>query len=109
MRSHESHAALKEQDLQRTDKVFVEVSMKRYFIAGFSILSVASLVSWKLAGQQETSVSLQDIRVIPNSEHANSDPAELLARLRIRFTPMDVTLGITASAEAVPQIALASE
>jgi hypothetical protein len=83
--------------------------MKRHLIAGFSILTVAGILSWELAGHQEASVSLQDISVIQSSEHTHPGPTNELAGIRIRLSPSDFGLEITVPADAVPQISLASE
>lgn len=83
--------------------------MKRNLIAVLSIFTVAGVVSWKLASHQEASIGLQDVSVIPNSEHAHPGPTNELAGIRIRLSPSDFGLEITAPAHAVPQISLAAE
>jgi hypothetical protein len=83
--------------------------MKRHFIAGLSIFTVAGVVSWKLASHPEASVGLQDVSVIQGSEHTHPGPTNELAGIRIRLSPSDFGLEITAPASAVPQITLASE
>jgi hypothetical protein len=85
-----------------------EITMKRFLIAGFSVLTVAGMMSWKLSNHAESSVSLQDISVIKDSEHTHQAPNNELAGFRIRLSPSDFGLEITAPAHAVPQIDLAS-
>lgn len=83
--------------------------MKREFIAGLSIFTVASVVSWKLASHPEASVGLQDVSVIQGSEHTHPGPTQELAGIRIRLSPSDFSLDVTVPLHAVPQITLASK
>ena len=81
--------------------------MKRYIAAVLSILAVAAGVGWKLASHPETSLGLQEVSLIQHSEH--SLPSNALAGLRIRLSPSDFGYELRATADKVPQIALAAE
>jgi hypothetical protein len=81
--------------------------MKRYVVIALSIFATAAIVGWKLASYPETSVELQEITLIQNSEHSQPGPAKELAGLRIRLSPSDFGYDIAATAGAVPQIAAA--
>ena len=83
--------------------------MKRYVIAALSIFAAAATVGWTLASHPETSVELQEIRLIQNSEHAQPGPTGPLAGVRIRLSPSDFGYDIAATADAVPQIAMAAK
>jgi len=83
--------------------------MNRRITAGVAIVSVLAGVGWKLATQPETSTGLQDIRLIPQSEHSHPGPTEALAGIRIRLSPSDFDHQITAQAHEIPQIALAAK
>jgi hypothetical protein len=83
--------------------------MKRNLIAVLSIFTVAGFVSWKLANQETVTVGLKDVSVIKGSEHAHPGPGHELAGIRIRLSPSDFGLEITAPTQAVPQISLAAE
>lgn len=82
--------------------------MKRR-IAVFSVLAVMAGVGWKLASHPETSVRLQDIRLVPRSEHSHPGPTEALAGIRIRLSPSDFRYEIRATPHEVPRIPLATE
>ena len=83
--------------------------MKRYVLAALSILAVAATVGWKLASHPETSVGLQEISLIQNSEHSQPGPTNALAGIRIRLSPSDFGYDIAATADEVPQISLAAK
>ena len=83
--------------------------MKRYVIAAFSIFAVAATVGWTLASHPETSVELQEISLIQNSEHSQPGPTKELAGIRIQLSPSDFGYDIAATADAVPHISLAAK
>ena len=83
--------------------------MKRYVIAALSIFAAAATVGWTLASHPETSVELQEISLIQNSEHSQPGPTKELAGIRIRISPSDFGYDIAATADAVPQIAMAAK
>ena len=83
--------------------------MKRYVVIALSIFAAAATVGWKLASYPETSVELQEISLIQNSEHAQPGPTGPLAGVRIRLSPSDFGYDIGATADAVPHISLAAE
>jgi hypothetical protein len=83
--------------------------MNRRITAGVAIVAVLGGVGWKLATQPETSTRLEDIRLMPHSEHSLPGPTEALAGIRIRLSPSDFNDQITAAAHEIPQIALAAE
>jgi len=80
----------------------------RYVIVTFSIFTAAATVGWRLASHPETSVELQEISLIQNSEHSQPGPTNALAGIRIRISPSDFGYDIGATTDAVPQISLAS-
>jgi hypothetical protein len=82
--------------------------MKRYVMVAFSIFAAAATVGWKLASHPETSVELQEISLIQDSEHSQPGPTNALAGIRIRISPSDFGYDIGATADAVPQISLAA-
>lgn len=82
--------------------------MKRKIAMGLSIVAVAAVVQWKLANHPETSEPLQDIRLIPHSEHSHPGPTDALAGIRIRLSPSDFDDADRVTAH-VPQIQLAAE
>ena len=77
---------------------------RRYVMIALSIFIVAATVGWQLASHPETSVELQDISLIQNSEHSQPGSTNALAGLRIRISPSDFGYDIGAKADAVPQI-----
>jgi hypothetical protein len=81
--------------------------MKRHVVVALSILATAATVGWKVASHPETSVELQEISLIRNSEHSQPGPTNALAGVRIRLNPSDFGYDIGARADAVPQISLA--
>jgi len=81
--------------------------MKRYVVVALSIFATAATVGWKLASHPETSVELQEISLMQNSEHSQPGPTDALAGIRIRLNPSDFGYDIGARADAVPQISLA--
>jgi hypothetical protein len=83
--------------------------MKRKIAAGLAILGVVAGVGWKLARHSETSVGLQDIRLIQRSEHSQPGPTDALAGIRIRLSPGDFDDQVRATAHPVPSIALTAE
>lgn len=82
--------------------------MKRKIAMGLSVVAVAVVVQWKLAGHTETSASLQDIKLIQHSEQSHPGPTDALAGIRIRLSPSDFDDADSVTAQ-VPQIALAAE
>ena len=82
--------------------------MKRSMIIALLICAAAATVGWKLASHPETSVELQEISLIQNSEHSQPGPTNALAGIRIRISPSDFGYDIEATADAVPQISLAA-
>lgn len=82
--------------------------MKRHIAAGLSILAVVVGVGWKLASRPAPSTALEDIRLIPHSEHSHPGPSDALAGIRIRISP-DFRYGITVPAREVPRISVAAE
>ena len=83
--------------------------MKRYVIVALLIFAAAATVGWTLASYPETSVELQEIILIQNSEHSQPGPTKQLAGIRIRLSPSDFGYDIGATADAVPQISLAAK
>ena len=83
--------------------------MKRHIAAGLSILALVAGMGWKLASHPETSAGLQDISLIPRSEHSHPGPNDALAGIRIRLSPSDFSYEISATAHEVPQISLTAE
>jgi hypothetical protein len=83
--------------------------MKRYVLAALSICAAAATVGWTLASHPETSVELQEISLIQNSEHSQPGPTKELAGIRIQLSPSDFGYDIAATADAVPQISLAAK
>ena len=83
--------------------------MKRYVIVALLIFAAAATVGWTLASHPETSVKLQEIILIQNSEHSQPGPTKELAGIRIRLSPSDFGYDIAATAGAVPQIAMAAQ
>ena len=83
--------------------------MKRYVIATLSIFAAAATVGWTLASHPETSVELQEISLIQHSEHSQPGPTGPLKGIRIRLSPSDFGYDIAATADAVPQIAMAAK
>lgn len=83
--------------------------MKRSITMGLSILAVTALVGWKVASHPTTSARLQDIGLVPGSEHAQPGPTNALAGIRIRLSPSDFDAAIMATAHGVPRVALAAE
>jgi hypothetical protein len=83
--------------------------MKRNIAAGLSILAVVLGMGWKLVSRPETSAGLQDIKLVPHSEHRHPGPTGALAGIRIRLSPSDFDHEIVATADKVPQITLAAE
>ena len=83
--------------------------MKRYVVIALSIFAAAAIVGWKLASYPETSVELQEISLVQNSEHSQPGATNLLAGVRIRLSPSDFGYDIGATADAVPQISLTAE
>lgn len=81
--------------------------MKRRIAAALSILAVVGGVGWKLARQPETSTGLQEIRLDQQSERAQPGSPNALARIRVRLSPNDLAYQVRATADRVPQIALA--
>jgi hypothetical protein len=82
---------------------------KRQLTAAISILVVAGGVGWKLASHPEISTKLQDISLLPGSEHSHPGPSDALAGIRIRLSPSDFDDSLRAKAHHVPQIAVAPE
>jgi hypothetical protein len=82
--------------------------MKRYVLAALSIFAAAASVGWTLASHPETSVELQEISLIQNSEHSQPGPTKELAGIRIQLSPSDFGYDIAATADAVPHISLAA-
>ena len=78
--------------------------MKRVVIIVLSIFATAATVGWMLASHPETSVELQELSLIQNSEHSQPGPTNALAGIRIRISPSDFGYDIGAMAKAVPQI-----
>ena len=83
--------------------------MKRYILIALLIFAAAATVGWKLASYPETSVELQEIILIQNSEHSQPGPTKELAGIRIRLSPSDFGYDIAATADAVPQICMAAK
>jgi hypothetical protein len=83
--------------------------MKRQIAAGLSILVVVAGVGWKLASHPQTSAGLEDVKLVPHSEHSNAGPTEALAGIRIRLSPSDFDDQIGAKDGEVPRIAVAAE
>ena len=83
--------------------------MKRSVVVALSIFATAATVGWKLASHPETSVELQEISLIQNSEHSQPGPTKELAGVRIQLSPSDFGYDIGATADAVPQISLAAK
>jgi hypothetical protein len=83
--------------------------MKRQIVAGLSIVAVVAGVGWKLASHPETSARLQDVSLIPRSEHSQPGPTNALAGIRIRLSPSDFGYEVTAKDHNVPQISVAAE
>ena len=73
-------------------------------LIALSIFTVAATVGWQLASHPETSVELQEISLIQNSEHSQPGPTNALAGIRIRISPSDFGYDIEAKADAVPHI-----
>ena len=82
--------------------------MKRKIPMGLAILAVTAVVGWKLASHPETSAGLQDISLIQHSEHSHPSATNALAGIRIRLSP-DIDDTVWATADQVPQIAIAAE
>jgi hypothetical protein len=83
--------------------------MKRQIAAGLAILAVVAGVGWKLASHPETSAGLQDIKLVPHSEHSYPGPSGALAGIRIRLSPGDLNDQMLATAHEVPRIPLAAQ
>ena len=83
--------------------------MKRYVVIALSIFAAAAIVGWKLASYPETSVELQEIILIQNSEHSQPGSTTELGSIRVRLSPSDFGYEIGATADAVPHISLAAE
>lgn len=83
--------------------------MKRYVLAALSIFAAAATVGWTLASHPETSVELQEISLIQNSEHSQPGPTKELAGIRIQLSPSDFGYDIAATADAVPHISLVAK
>ena len=81
--------------------------MKRRVVTVFLIFAAATSVGWTLASHPETSVELQEINLIQNSEHSQPGPTTPLPGIRIRLSPSDFGYDIGARTDAVPQISLA--
>jgi len=79
--------------------------MKRYVVAGLSIIAVAAGVGWKLASHPETSTGLQEVSLSQYSEHSHPGSTNALAGIRIRLSGSE----IRATDHKVPQITLAAE
>ena len=82
--------------------------MKRNITMGLSILAVAAVVGWKLASQPQPSTGLQNVSLVPGSEHSQPGPANALAGFRIRLSPSDFDGAIRTTAHEVPQVAVAA-
>jgi len=78
--------------------------MKRYVVIALSIFAAAATVGWKVASHPGTSVELQEVSLIQNSEHSQPGPTNTLAGIRIRISPSDFGYDIGATGDAVPQI-----
>ena len=83
--------------------------MKRVVIIVLSIFATAATVGWTLASHPENSAELQELSLIQNSEHSQPGPTKELAGVRIQLSPSDFGYDIAATADAVPQIALAAK
>jgi hypothetical protein len=83
--------------------------MRRQIGTTLAILAVAAGVQWKLATHPETSTPLENVRLVPCSEHSHPGPTDALAGIRIRLSPSDFDDQIRATPHAVSQIALAGE
>jgi hypothetical protein len=83
--------------------------MKRYIIAGLSILGVAVGVGWQLSSHPDTSTGLQQVSLNQSSEHSHAGPTNALAGIRIRLSPSDFGYELRATAQQVPQIPLAAD
>jgi len=83
--------------------------MKRQIAAVLSVLAVAGGVGWKLAGHRESSARLQEIRLERRSEHSRPGANDVLAGIRIRISPSDFGYEVRATADKVPQIAVATD
>jgi hypothetical protein len=83
--------------------------MKRYILAGLSILAVAAGVGWKVARHPETSASLHEIKLDQASEHTNAGPTQELAGIRFRLGPNGFGYEMRATSQKVPHISVAAE
>lgn len=83
--------------------------MKRRIVAVLSILTVMAGVGWKLASHPETSAGLQDISLIPGSEHSHPGATKALAGIRIRLGAGDFDYEIKRAGHEVPQVSVAAE
>ncbi len=83
--------------------------MKQQIVAGAFILAAVAAVGWNLARHPETSARLQDVSLIPHSEHSQPGPSEALAGVRVRLSPSNFDDAFKAKAHDVPQVTLATE
>jgi hypothetical protein len=83
--------------------------MKRHITAGLAILAVVASMGWVLASHPETSAGLEDVNLIPRSEHSQPGASKALAGIRIRLSPNDFDGEIRTAAHEVPQVAVAAE
>jgi hypothetical protein len=83
--------------------------MKRQIAAALSILAVAAGVGWKLASHPETSAGLKEVSLNQHSERSQPGPNSALAGIRIRLSGSDIGNESRATAQNVPQIAVAAE
>jgi hypothetical protein len=80
--------------------------MRRH-IAALSILAVAGGMGWNLSRRPETSARLNEVSLNQHSEHSHPGPTAL-AGIRVRIMAGDGNQ-LSAPADRVPQITLASE
>jgi hypothetical protein len=86
--------------------------MNRHVTVALSILAVAATtagMAWKLASHPETSMGLEQVRLLQRSEHSRPDASKALAGIRIRLSPNDFDGEIRATPDEVPHVTLAAD
>jgi hypothetical protein len=86
--------------------------MKRQSTAALSVLAVVATTAsmgWRLATHPESSTGLEQIRLVPRSEHSAPGASKALAGIRIRLSPSDFDGEVRASAHDVPRVRLAAD
>jgi hypothetical protein len=81
--------------------------MKRHLAIALSLVAVVAAVGVRVATHPDRSTPLDNVRLVPQSEHSN-DVGDKLAGIRIRLTPTDLDDVIRSAARDIPQVALAS-